>query len=124
MKELKFIIYGKPITKKNSQQIFRTKLGRPFITQSRNYKEYEEMALVQLLNIKERYGERIEVSCLYFVGDRRKRDLTNLLAATHDILQKAEIIKDDALIYSVDGSRIQAIDKKNPRTEITIITEN
>ena len=47
--------------------------------------------------------------------------MSNLMAATHDILVKYGVLADDNrdIIASVDGSRVH-YDKKNPRTEIEI----
>ena len=47
--------------------------------------------------------------------------MSNLMAATHDILVKHKILADDNrnVIASVDGSRVYW-DKENPRTEIEI----
>ena len=109
---------GQPITKKNHMQII-TCAGRPRLIQSKKYREYEKDCLAQLGKI-ETLKTPLHVQCLYWLETARKTDLTNLLAATHDILQKAEIIEDDVLIKSVDGSRIMGKDKMNPRVEITI----
>jgi Holliday junction resolvase RusA-like endonuclease len=48
-------------------------------------------------------------------------DLANLLEATCDILEKAEVIDNDKNIISFDGSRIMGKDKDNPRVEIELI---
>ena len=61
----------------------------------------------------------IEIKFTFYVKDNRKRDLINLCQAPLDLLQKAEIISDDSIVKSLDGSRIY-IDKVNPRTEIEI----
>lgn len=52
---------------------------------------------------------------------KHKVDLTNLMNATHDLLQDAKIIADDSsdIVKSVDGSRVE-LDRENPRVEITI----
>lgn len=116
---ISIVIPGSPITKKNSQQIITTG-GRPRLIQSAKYRLYERESLKELLkwgNIC--FDTPVQVKCLYWLPDRRKRDLCNLMAATHDILEKAGIIADDALIYSVDGSRIMGKDDR-PRVEITI----
>jgi len=121
---LTITLYGAPVTKKNSQQIvFNPKTGKPFVIQSERYRQYERDCLLQIATNSRHLhqGEPLAVQCIYFPPDRRKRDLTNLLAATHDILQKAEVIQDDSCIQSLDGSRIAAPDKLNPRVEITII---
>lgn len=96
--------------------------GRPRLIQSKAYRQYESDCLKQLPPIEDgqAINQSMQISCLYYLKDKRKTDLTNLLAATHDILQKAGIIEDDALIVSVDGSRIMGVDKVNPRVEILI----
>ena len=111
-------LYGQPITKKNHMQII-TCAGRPRLIQSKKYREYEKDCLSQLIKT-ETLKTQLHIKCLYWLETARKTDLTNLLAATHDILQKAEIIEDDALIKSVDGSRIMGKDKYTPRVEIFI----
>jgi Holliday junction resolvase RusA-like endonuclease len=118
---MKITLYGKPITKKNSMQIISCG-GRPRLIQSKAYREYEKDCLKQIWGIEpfSTIDVKMQVECLYYLKDRRKTDLTNLLAASHDILQKAGIIEDDALIVSLDGSRIVGVDKDNPRVEIEI----
>ena len=61
------------------------------------------------------------MKCTYYMPTRRLVDLTNLLEATHDLLVRFRILKDDnsRIVCSVDGSRVYT-DKENPRTEITI----
>lgn len=123
MQELKIIITGNPITKKNSQQIFRNKkTGKTFIAPSKQYKEYEKQCFegikdFQNLNI----DTKINVKCVYYMKTKRKVDITNLMNATHDILVKYNVIADDnnSIVQSVDGSRVKC-DKDNPRVEITI----
>jgi len=117
---MKITLYGKPITKKNSMQIISCG-GRPRLIQSKAYREYEKDCLKQIqVPFSDPIDTPMQVTCLYYLKDRRKTDLTNLLASSHDILQKAEIIKDDALIVSLDGSRIVGVDRENPRVEIII----
>lgn len=61
------------------------------------------------------------MKCVYYMPTRHKVDLCNLLAATCDILVKANVIEDDnsKIIVSHDGSRV-LYDKENPRVEIEI----
>ena len=118
---IEITLLGKPITKKNSMQIISCG-GRPRLIQSKAYRQYESDCLKQIPTVPDEHSIefKMEVVCKYWLKDKRKTDLTNLLAATHDILQKARIIEDDALIVSVDGSRIMGVDKINPRVEILI----
>lgn len=117
-----YTIEGRPITKKNSQRI-ATHGNRPIIIQSKQYEQYEKTALWQLRRDrpKQPIDYPVEVSCKYFMPTRRRVDLLNLMAATHDILVKAGILKDDnfKIVYSVDGSRVM-YDKDRPRVEIEI----
>lgn len=117
---LNLTIYGQPRSKKNSMQAI-CKNGKPRLIQSALYLKYEREALRQLLRWGNyQFDSPVRVVCKYWVQDRRKRDLINLLAATHDILEKAAIIKDDSLIKRVDGSEIVGVDKLNPRVEVRI----
>lgn len=120
---IRYTIPGTPITKKNSQRIFRNpKTGKPFITKSAAYADYEASASYYLQPPPPSpINTPCMVTCLYYMPTRRKVDLTNLLEATHDILVRFRVLEDDnsRIIVSVDGSRV-LYDKENPRTEITI----
>lgn len=118
---MKFTIPLSPITKKNSQQIaINRTTGRPFITQSKRYKEYEKAALWYIPK-GVRITEAVNVKCLFYMPTRRRVDLTNLLEAIDDVMVKAGLLADDnfTVIQSHDGSRV-LYDKNNPRTEIEI----
>lgn len=120
---MKITLYGNPATKKNSMQIFRHRTtGKPFVSQSERYKQYERDCLRQITgkykkNLKGTYN----MKCVYYRKTRHTVDLCNLLAATCDILVKANVIDDDnfKVIASHDGSRV-CFDKDNPRVEIEI----
>jgi Holliday junction resolvase RusA-like endonuclease len=114
---------GRPITKKNHQQILvNRQTGKPFIDQSPQYKQYEEECLWRLLSFRApRYSGKLIMRARYWMPDRRSwPDLFNLLQSTADILQKAHIIDNDRDIVRVDGSEIVGVDKENPRVEIEI----
>lgn len=66
-------------------------------------------------------GGPVNVRCLFYMGTRRKVDLTNLLEAVDDLLVQAGILADDnsLVIVSHDGSRV-LYDHATPRTEIEI----
>jgi Holliday junction resolvase RusA-like endonuclease len=121
MIELCLEIPGRPITKKNHGQV-KVRGGRRYHVQSDAFYEYEQMALIWLLQWGNQYipGE-VEVTCLYWLPNKRGwPDLIGLLQGTSDILQKAGFIENDKNIISYDGSRIIGIDKENPRCEIKI----
>jgi Holliday junction resolvase RusA-like endonuclease len=62
----------------------------------------------------------VHVKALYYLATARTPDLCNLMASTHDILERCGIIMNDEQIKSVDGSRIMGKDAANPRVEIEI----
>ena len=123
MAEIKYTIPLPPITKKNSQQILTNhKTGRPFIMPSAKYKQYEREAGWFLKPLPPRPIEcELNVKCLFYLQNRRKTDLNNLLEAVTDMLVHYNVIADDhyGIVASHDGSRCY-VDKENPRTEIII----
>lgn len=121
--EVKYTIKLPPVTKKNSQQILMNKsTGRPFIMPSAKYKQYERDAVWFLKPRPLRPIEcAVNVKCEFYMPNRRRTDLNNLLEAVTDLLVHAGILADDhyGIVVSHDGSRCY-IDRDNPRTEITI----
>jgi Holliday junction resolvase RusA-like endonuclease len=124
---LKLVVYGNPVTKKNSINL--VDLGRqcPVCRRkaktiplpSKAFKAYEKVAEEQLYNYLPIFGE-VSVKCLYWLPTARRPDLCNLLAASHDILEHCGIVENDKQIRSVDGSRIMGKDAEQPRVEIWI----
>lgn len=114
----KFIIYGNPITKKNSQRLISIG-GRPRILPSKQYIEYEKSAGLYLQPLGIDYP--CNVKCVYYMQTRRKVDLCNLLNATCDILVKFGVIEDDncRIVVSHNGSCVD-YSKERPRVEIEI----
>ena len=111
-------------SKKNSQQILRnSKTGRYFISQSKIYKKFEQECGYFLLKYKKQLiSYPINLKCLFFVADKKKRDLTNLENAIADILVKYEILEDDNynIVAGLDGSRIIYRPKVEPEIVIEI----
>lgn len=114
----RYVIEGRPITKKNSMQ--RTRYG---LIQSKQYRAYEQSALWQ---IKPHRPEKpidcaVTMTAKYYMRDGRGwPDLFGLVQATADILEKAGVIEDDGYIANIDGSCIAGIDKERPRVEVTV----
>lgn len=124
-----FVIKGRPITKKNSSRW----AGRGKLLPSASYKAYAEAAVWQLKEQMRRQDldpsgrepipYALAVTCHYWMPSQQSwPDLVGLLQATSDILQEAGIIKDDGLIVDYGTSRIEGIDKGNPRVWISIHT--
>ena len=81
-----------PITKKNHQQIVSNG-KRPFVIQSKAYREYEKNAMYFIRPLGIDYP--VNVKCLFYMKTHRRVDLVNLLEAIDDILVKAGALKDD-----------------------------
>lgn len=120
---MKLILYGNPTTKKNSMQIFKnSRTGQPFLTQPKRYKDYARDCKRQITGkYKKKIDYPINLKCVYYRQTKHRVDLTNLLAATCDILTDCGVIADDnyKIVVSHDGSRVD-FDKSNPRVEIEI----
>ena len=96
-------------SKKNSQEIHvNCRTGKPFVSQGKLYKQFEQECGYYLLKYKKNINTPVNLKCTFYVKDRRKRDIVNLLNAIQDILVKYGVIADDNynIVKSVDGSRI------------------
>lgn len=112
---------GAPRTKKNHQQILKNRSGRPFVAPSKDFVDYQELCLRQIKTPQMAISEAVNVKAVYYMPNRRRVDLVNLLEATDDILVKAGVLADDcaAVVAGHDGSRV-LLDRKRPRVEIEI----
>lgn len=118
---LEFTILLHPATKKNNMNVGRNRYsGKTFVSQNRKYLDYEKQCVLYMPKT-DLIDYPVNIKAIFYVKDKRKRDLTNLHAALHDILVKYDILKDDNynVVASTDGSRVY-YDKENPRTEVTI----
>lgn len=122
VQKLAITIKGKmPPSKKNSKQIFTNrKTGRPFITSSVKYKDWETQMLWRLKGTAKIHDIE-EVELEFYPPNRVKADLTNKAESIMDMFVKAGVLEDDnwfdvPSIYLKFGG----IDKANPRVEISI----
>ena len=126
----KYIIYGKPITKKNSPRIGYVGAKCPVCHKGKFAKVLPSAAYVLYAKAAKWYlkpappkplAGKYNVKTLFYMPTRHRVDLTNLMESVHDILVEAKILEDDNsnVVVSVDGSRV-LYDKSNPRTEIFI----
>ena len=119
---IKIVIELQPVTKKNSSQLIKKK-KRSYILPSPQFREYESNCHYYLHKYRraEPINTPINLKCLFYMGTKRKCDLTNLLQAVQDILVDYNIIEDDnyTIVAHTDGSRVY-YDKEHPRTEIYI----
>ena len=122
MEEIKLIISGQPIPKKNNMRILPAADRRPFIAPSKNFMEYQRNA-AQYIPEEARVliDQPCNIACQYFRGTRHRVDLVNLLQGTDDILVHYNVLADDncKIVAAHDTSRVR-YDKEHPRVEITI----
>ena len=119
---IRFTIPIDPVTKKNSQQIMiNNKTGKRYVAPSKQYKLYESQSGWFVPRPAKPIDIPVNIECKFYLGTRRRADLTNLLEAIDDILVKYGVIADDNYLIAAahDGSRAY-YDKANPRTEIHI----
>lgn len=111
-------------SKKNSQQILiNSRTGKPFVGQSKLYKNFERECSYFLKKYESNISYPVNLKCTFYVPNKRKRDLTNLENAIADILVKYKVLQDDNynIIQSWDGSRI--IYEKNREETVIEITK-
>ena len=106
--------------------MYNPKTRTRFISPSEQFINYQN----DCLHFLNRYSylnldEQLNVQCHFYMSDKRRVDLTNLLESIDDILVHYHVLKDDSsnIIVSHDGSRV-FYDKNNPRTEIEITSIN
>lgn len=123
MNEVKFTIKLPPITKKNSMQVGTNRYtGKTFVTQSKQYKQYEK-DVANFIPVITMIDKPINIKALFYMPTKRKVDKLNLEAALHDILVKYEVLLDDNsdIVVSTDGTRVyKGVGSENARTEVTI----
>jgi len=129
MKELSFIIDGQPMSKKRNYRIIR--IGQHYaLGLKREYKAWEKNITDQLWVQRMQYMASmvgvwkpidmyVEASFEFFMKNKAKYDLSNLIQGVEDALVKAKILKDDSLIASYDGSR-KHLGCAEPRVLVTI----
>lgn len=115
----RFVIHGRPMTKKNSLQ--KTRYG---LVQGKAYREYAKDALWKLKAQRRPIHPidcAVKMTAKYYMPNRKGwPDLFGLVQATADILESAGIIEDDGYIAEIGGSMIAGIDAEDPRVEITV----
>lgn len=115
MQEYSFIIDGRPMSKKRNW-IPLCGRGRARIIVSKKYREWEKGVLDQLWMQRMTYmasmtgpwvpiAEPVQVTFIFYIKRKGKYDLSNLYQGIEDALVKAQILEDDSLIESHDGSR-------------------
>lgn len=89
--------------------------------------QFEKDCKPYLKDYKYKIDYPINLKCTFYVPDRRRRDIVNLLNAIQDILVKYEVLVDDnsTIVAGVDGSRIvYEKDRQETIIEITKMEGN
>lgn len=123
------ILHGQTPSHKNSKQMFRSsRTGKMFPANNNKYLAWKNSAIVDANLSKEKYSDsrlKLCMSVRFFVKDKRRRDLDNMVASVQDVLVEAGIIQDDnAFCLSTIFAHLQGIDKENPRAEISFLVAN
>lgn len=84
------IILGRVISKKNN---YRVRGGGIYCTKA--WKAYEESALKQLLQYRERYTGSVYVYYTFEIKGKMDIDTSNAITALDDLLEKSGIIDND-----------------------------
>lgn len=113
------VISGQTPSKKNSRNLF-IRNGKQVNIPNKKYLEWEQNAMQELSIYKGQADGKVMIDYMFYVVDRRRRDLSNMIQSVEDVLVKKGLIKDDAWEYVCIGSADAAVDKDNPRVEFSI----
>lgn len=118
-----FMLEGQVPAKKNSRRLFY-KNGRMINIPSEKYQEWHDNSRKQL----EGFGKLkppYDLTCTFWVKDKRPRDLDNMIASVCDLLQDVEIIEnDDAKLLTHIEAYYGGVDKDCPRVKIELHSQN
>lgn len=121
-------IYGAPRTKKNSGRIVKPRgLSHAIVLPSAAYTKWRARVLPQLRIIAGKLRDRGHVLPLehavncaaIFYREARIGDAVGYYQALADLLEDGGILRNDRLIVSWDGSRLDK-DDDEPRVEVTL----
>ena len=106
---MKIVIYGRPISKKNSKQLIPCR-GRMIMISSKAYHQFRKDALKQIV-------DHIQIAPPYSVKyhfemkGKFSTDIDNMIAGINDILQEAGAITDDKYITNITATKISGCDE-------------
>lgn len=115
-------ILGQTPAQKNNKQIARLRDGRTIIVSNKTVQTWQKDAAKQLGTgwIGKTATEKVRVDYMFYVKDRRRRDIDNMIATVNDALVKAQLLVDDSWQWLSIGSADAELDPENPRAVITI----
>lgn len=128
--QISFILKGRPITKKTSQQVVKAGNGQTYVIQKKTYRKYEDYCILQLNEIKASqkdftlFTDCCMVAEYWMPNKEGEPDLVGLLQSTCDILEAGGIVENDKYIrqfgFEDRHSKVMGIDEENPRVDIVI----
>ena len=124
----KFLFIGQPRSGKNNMMI-APRTGHHYPNPL-----FAKWSAEQILRIKQQKGRPgimftqntpvLSFSVEYWPGDARKRDMPGIMDAIFHVLERAEIVQDDAYFKNCLGWIEHPIDRLSPRLEISIGVTN
>lgn len=115
---MKIVLPGTTPSKKNSRNIF-VRNGKVFNTPNSRYQTWAT-ACLWMLKGRNKYTTKVDIYYVFYMGDKRRRDLDNCIASVNDVLVDAGIITDDNWMELSIAGAIGKLDTNNPRAEIFI----
>lgn len=118
---MEIVLIGSVPSKKNSKQIV-CRGSRPILLPSKAHKEWHEEQMLLLAPKRPRKPiERCDVEVVFYMKDRRVRDLSNAWETIADLLVDAGYIKDDNYTVLPDiHLMFGGVNKENPRAVIRL----
>ncbi len=115
---MKITLYGRIPSKKNSKQIVRWR-----IISSKAYLQWEkeQIEYLKTQNIKNLWYLKFSITCIFYMPDKRKSDLSNKFESIADLFVKSWLLIDDNYeVLNQIHLYYWWYDKQNPRCEIQI----
>lgn len=111
-----------PPSKKNSKRIFRNaRTGKPFITSSKRFSEWNKVAKEIVSTFPKTLIQRpVRVDIVFHYPDLVRRDLSNGAEGILDLLVDCKVIEDDSWRFVPELRLSAKLDRSNPRADITL----
>lgn len=107
-----------PSGKNQVQLLWRN--GRMIKYPNKTFKSWREAAVQQLQPCPVKpLTEPVELTCCYWPGDLRTRDVSGQLDAIFHLLVYGKVLEDDGLVHNVSWKR-EELDRKNPRLVVSV----
>lgn len=124
---MQIVILGAPRTAKNGNTpFFNRKTGKLMAFKKPGLAKWERDAAKQITGAhRKNFTVPCNVAVRVWMDADRRADLVGFIQAANDMLVRNGVIKDDSgnnprIVVMHNGSKIEGVDRKNPRMEITI----